>query len=126
MQKTLEETNAQCYHKPVFLSTYGNRSKRIADEDIAYLKADRDNCDVFMKDGQRINAGCPMKQLLEDFDRPFIVRTHRSYAINLNMAIEICKTMVVLGDQEKTHIPIGKEYNESVFQRVTIIGSRKR
>lgn len=126
MQDTPVTANVQCYPKPVFLSTYGNRSKRIAEEDIAYLKADRDNCNVFMKDGQRIIVGCPMKQLLEVINRPFLVRTHRSYAINLNMAIEICKTMIVLDDCEKTHIPIGKEYNESVFQRVTIIGSRNR
>ena len=84
---------------------------KIAYDEIAYMHASGQYCDIFLKGGNKYNTSYPMKEVLKKIPDTNIVRISRSYCINLKMVDSIDGNLVRMGSNSFT---IGETYREEV------------
>lgn len=66
-----------------FISINKNgRRIKVRKDQIIYLKAARNNCDLFLKE-ERHTSSTPMNFVMETLDKNIFVQVHRSYVVNL-------------------------------------------
>lgn len=98
--------------------------KKVATEDIIYLEAQRNYCNIHLTKGNTYTVSIPMNEVYVDLNPYLFKRVHRSYIINMSHIDTYYGNMVVM--TENHHIPIGRDYREVIAKDFTQIGSRKR
>lgn len=98
--------------------------KKVSTEDIIYLEAQRNYCNIHLTKGNTYTVSVPMNEVYDDLNPYIFKRVHRSYIINMSHIDTYYGNMVVM--TENHHIPIGRDYREIISKEFTQIGSRKR
>lgn len=92
----------------------GYEHVRIAFENIIYLAADGDYCEVFLEDKKYLSSE-PMKKWLELLDEASFHRIHKSYLVNIHRVNKISGNQVYLVND--TVLPIGRTYREDFMEK---------
>lgn len=108
----------------VFVLLADSEYVRVAVDDITHLQAERDNCNIFIRNSERIVVTVPMKHVLKDLPQTKFIRVHRSHALNISYIVKIIGNHIEL--QDGTTIVVGKTYQNKVLSSFTFIGSRER
>ncbi len=87
---------------------------RIAFEDIIYLAADGDYCEVWLSEKKHLSSE-PMKKWLEILDQEDFYRIHKSHVVNIHKIIKLSGNQVHL--QGDTVLPIGRTYREDFLEK---------
>tara|TARA_R110002074_G_scaffold382290_2_gene561818 strand:+ start:2601 stop:3317 length:717 start_codon:yes stop_codon:yes gene_type:complete len=87
---------------------------RIAFQDIIYIRADGDYCDIILP-GKKYLSSEPMRKWLELLDESQFVRIHKSYIVNISQVEKVSGNMITLIDGEQ--LPIGRAYKEAFTER---------
>ena len=101
---------------PAFLQKHGffttkDGAVKIAYEQIEYMQASGQYCDIFLQDGTRYNTSYPMKEVLKKIPDENIVRISRSCCINLKKVDSIDGNIMRIG---KNTFTIGETYRDEV------------
>lgn len=84
---------------------------KIAYDEIEYMHASGQYCDIFLKDGNKYSTSYPMKEVLKKIPDANILRISRSCCINLQMVDSIDGNLVRIGTNSFT---IGETYRDEV------------
>jgi DNA-binding LytR/AlgR family response regulator len=87
---------------------------KIKANQIRFLKSEHIYVTVATQDHEYL-VRSSLTDYLTKFDPASFLRTHRSYAINIDYITSVNTHHVVLGD---TEIPIGKEYRDQLMQQL--------
>ncbi|NJB87478.1 DNA-binding LytR/AlgR family response regulator [Lewinella marina] len=85
------------------------RFVKISLADILYLEADN-NYTVINTAAQKLAIRQPLKAILDRLAVPRLVRTHRSFAVNLDQVESFTETEVQVGPRD---IPLGRNYKQA-------------
>lgn len=85
----------------LFFVTEKSKKVRIQPEDIVYIEAAGNYCDIYFTDGRRITPTSTMGEVIEKISQKNMVRIHRSYYINLHY--------VRSRDGNQIYMTVGKE-----------------
>jgi DNA-binding LytR/AlgR family response regulator len=108
----------------VFVFHGENEHLRISVNDIVYLKAARDYCEIHTRRNQRLMVSAPMKDVYEDLPSDNFIRINRSYIINISFISKITGNLIEMEDGGE--LVISRTYKETVMKKFIFIGSRKR
>lgn len=108
----------------VFVFHGENEHLRISVNDIVYLKAARDYCEIHTRRNQRLMVSVPMKDVYEDLPSDNFIRINRSYIINISFISKITGNLIEMEDGGE--LVISRTYKETVMKKFIFIGSRKR
>ena len=108
----------------VFVFHGENEHLRISVNDIVYLKAARDYCEIHTKGNQRLMVSAPMKDVYEDLPSGNLIRINRSYIVNIRFISKINGNLIEMEDGNG--LAISRAYKETVMSKFIFIGSRKR
>lgn len=111
------------YQKIIFVRRESGY-KKVSTDDIIYLEAQRNYCNIHLTKGNTYTVSIPMNEVYDDLSPYQFKKVHRSYIINMSHIDIYYGNMVVM--TESHHIPIGREYREIIAKEFTQIGSRKR
>lgn len=92
----------------VFVLLADSEYVRVAVDDITHLQAERDNCNIFIRNSERIVVTVPMKHVLKDLPQTKFIRVHRSHALNISYIVKIIGNHIEL--QDGTTIVDGKSF----------------
>ena len=98
--------------------------KRVSTNDIIYLEAQRNYCNIHLVRGNSYTVSVPMNEVYDDLNPCQFKRIHRSYIINMSHIDTYYGNMVVM--TENVRIPISRDYKEIIANDFIRIGSRKR
>ncbi len=98
--------------------------KRVSTNDIIYLEAQRNYCNIHLVRGNSYTVSVPMNEVYDDLNPCLFKRIHRSYIINMSHIDTYYGNMVVM--TENVRIPISRDYKEIIANDFIRIGSRKR
>lgn len=87
---------------------------RIAFDDIIYLTADGDYCEVWLSEKKHLSSE-PMKKWIEILDQEDFYRIHKSHVVNIHKIIKLSSNQVHL--QGDTVLPIGRTYREDFMEK---------
>jgi DNA-binding LytR/AlgR family response regulator len=92
----------------------GYEHVRLGFEDIIYLAADGDYCDVFLVEKKYVSSE-PMKKWLELLNQADFYRIHKSFVVNISKITKLSGNQVhLIGD---TVLPIGRTYREDFMEK---------
>lgn len=97
---------------------------RMAVDDITFLRAARDYCEIHIKGQDPLLVSVPMIDVYHCIPPNKFIRISRSIVLNLNFITKIVGNQIELADG--TRLLIGKTYREDILSGFTLIGSRKR
>ena len=97
---------------------------RVAINDIAFLRASRNYCEIHIRDKRTFIVSVPMLEVIEKIPSPNFVRFNRSYIVNLDFVVKIIGNQVELMDG--TLLIICRTYRKDIQSNLIFIGSRKR
>lgn len=106
-------------HDRIFVKIEG-RWVRVFIHDILYLKADGSGCHIITQDSQLVSIRSQnLKNFLERLNHPKIVRTDRSYAVNIDKVAALDGNTLFLERPNNTSrtidIPISESYRNEVL-----------
>ena len=87
---------------------------RIPFQDIIYLRADGDYCDIILPEKKYLSSE-PMRKWLELLDEQRFVRIHKSFIVNISQVEKVSGNMITLLDGEQ--LPIGRAFKEAFSDR---------
>ncbi len=87
---------------------------RIAFEDILYLAADGDYCEVYLQ-GKKHLSSEPMKKWIELLEGWDFFRIHKSYVVNIHQIEKVSGGTLLLRDGSQ--LPLGRAYKEEFMER---------
>lgn len=87
---------------------------RIAFDDIIYLAADGDYCEVWLSEKKHLSSE-PMKKWIEILDQEDFYRIHKSHVVNIHKIIKLSSNQVHL--QGDIVLPIGRTYREDFMEK---------
>lgn len=87
---------------------------RIPFQDIIYLRADGDYCDIILPEKKYLSSE-PMRKWLDLLDEQQFVRIHKSFIVNISQVEKVSGNMITLLDGEK--LPIGRAFKEAFAER---------
>lgn len=87
-------------------------------EDICYIRAEKVYCDLYLKDGKKINVTKPLNQMMKRLPYPDLVRIHKSHSINKNYVTKILANVIYIGDQS---FSVGETYRSSIRDHFDLI-----
>ncbi len=100
----------------------GGRWERLFIDDILYLKADGSGCHIITQDNQIVSIKSQnLKNFLERLGHPKIVRTDRSYAVNIDKVAALDGNTLFLdrlgnkGKSRTIDIPVSESYRNEVM-----------
>lgn len=78
-------------------------------------------CNIYLSPdrSQKISLSITLIELMKFLPTHIFMRTHRSYVVNINHIERITGNMLYVGD---CIVPIGREYKETVYSRLNIVG----
>lgn len=82
---------------------------RITFEDILYLAADGDYCEIYMTDKKHLSSE-PLKRWIEILDGANFFRIHKSYVVNIRHIEKVSGNTLFLRDGSQ--LPVGRAYKE--------------
>jgi DNA-binding LytR/AlgR family response regulator len=87
---------------------------RIAFEDILYLAADGDYCEIFLEGKKHLSSESLKKwiELLEGWD---FFRIHKSYLVNIHQIDKVSGNTIFLHDG--TQLPLGRAYKDDFMEK---------
>lgn len=87
---------------------------RIAFEDILYLAADGDYCEIYLEDKKHLTSDTLKKwiEMLEGWD---FFRIHKSYVVNIHQIEKVSGNTLYL--YNGTQLPIGRAFKESFMEK---------
>ena len=100
-----------------FFLKHRTRFEKVALSSIVYLEADG-NCTYIYTASRKFFLSTTMGSILENLHIPNIIRTHRSYAVNLNMISSYEGNTLFIDTIE---IPVSRSHREDVFNRFKTI-----
>jgi DNA-binding LytR/AlgR family response regulator len=106
---TAVSNEAETQSKKEHFIKIGYEHIRIAFDDIIYLAADGDYCEVWLSEKKHLSSE-PMKKWLEILDQEDFYRIHKSHVVNIHKIIKLSGNQVHL--QGDTVLPIGRTYRE--------------
>ncbi len=112
-EKTLPEYNIN--HDRIFVKVEG-RWMRIFIDDILFLKADGSGCNIIITQNQMVSIRSQnLKNFMERLAHPKIIRTDRSYAVNIDkvMGLEGNSLLLEKGNDSANTTPISIPMSES-------------
>jgi DNA-binding LytR/AlgR family response regulator len=90
---------------------------KIDPEEISYISAFDYYSNIFIAN-EKILAKMTLKEVMDQLNAPFLVRVHKSYAVNLNQIAKINNNEIYIGDMK---IPIGRAFKEDLKKKIKII-----
>jgi DNA-binding LytR/AlgR family response regulator len=87
---------------------------RIAFDDIWYIRADGDYCDIILSNKKYLSSE-PMRKWLEMLDEQQFIRIHKSYTVNIARVEKVSGNVITLNNDEQ--LPIGRAYKEDFTER---------
>ena len=108
----------------VFVFHGENEHLRISVNDIVYLKAAWDYCEIHTRGNRRLMVSAAMKDVYEDLPSDNFIRISRSYIINISFISKITGNIIEMEDGNG--LAISRAYKETVMSKFIFIGSRKR
>ena len=87
---------------------------RISFEDILYLAADGDYCEIYLE-GKKHLSSEPLKKWIELLEGWDFFRIHKSYMVNIQQIEKVSGGMLVLRDGSL--LPLGRAYKEEFMER---------
>lgn len=87
---------------------------RIPFQDIVYIRADGDYCEIILPEKKHLSSE-PMRKWLELLDEQFFVRIHKSFIVNISQVEKVSGNMITLLDGEQ--LPIGRAFKEDFSER---------
>jgi len=97
-----------------------NAIEVVSQEELIYLQADSNYCNVFVKDGKRIMVTKTLNELEKLLDTDQFIRIHRSYTVNINYIKKISTEDgaydVILQDGQK--LPVSRRKKDSLFEKL--------
>lgn len=109
---TKEKEPILCFNEAIFIKQ-NYKFIKVGLNDIYYLEAENNYTCIATKD-KNFMVRHPLNLVIEKFDRPYFVRVHRSYAINMDHLDTFNNNSVFLKDRE---IPLGRNYKDDFLQR---------
>lgn len=102
----------------IFIRTRG-RLEKVHKENILYIESDKKYCTIHTLHKKYV-LRTALKHLFEQLNHVGFVRVHRSFLINKNhiMAIDTQNQNVTV---KNTEIPIGRFYQQNLFQQINIL-----
>lgn len=91
----------------------GHLNIRVKVEDIIYIKSDNNYLEIFTTDKRHILRSS-LESFLLDLNNEILVRTHRSYAININKITAVNGQNIFIND---TKYPLSRTHREEVLMR---------
>jgi len=97
-----------------------NAIEVVTQEELIYLQADSNYCNVFTNDGKRIMVTKTLNELEKLLDLETFIRIHRSYTVNINYIKKISTEDgaydVVLQNGNK--LPVSRRKKDSLFEKL--------
>ena len=87
---------------------------RIAFEDIMYIRADGDYCEIILLDKKYLSSE-PMRKWMELLDGLHFIRIHKSYMVNITRIEKVSGNLITLVNGEQ--LPIGRAFKEDFSER---------
>lgn len=97
---------------------------RIAVDDITFLRAARDYCEIHTQNQETLVVSVPMADVYHCIPPTKFIRISRSITLNQNFITKIIGNQIELID--KTRLKIGKTYRDEILSGFIMIGSRRR
>ena len=113
-RNTAASNEAETQAKKEHFIKIGYEHIRIAFDDIIYLTADGDYCEVWLSEKKHLSSE-PMKKLIEILDQEDFYRIHKSQVVNIHKIIKLSSNQVHL--QCDIVLPIGRTYREDFMEK---------
>ncbi|MBD3627305.1 LytTR family DNA-binding domain-containing protein [Cyclobacterium sp.] len=113
LQEYAQDSRVYDVKKECFIKV-GYDHVRIAFEDILYLMADGDYCEIILWEKKYLSAE-PLKNWLEILDEKFFIRVHKSFIVNSSKINKVTGNQIYLENGKV--IPLGRAYKEGFAQR---------
>lgn len=101
-----------CFNEAIFIKQ-NYKFIKVNLNDVYFLEAKNNHTCIATKDKNFV-VRHPLNLVMEKFDRPYFIRVHRSYAINMDHLDTFNNNSVFLRDRE---IPLGRNYKDDFLQR---------
>lgn len=113
------KTNEHIITKNCFFFKEQDTYRKVLSRDIAYVKSQRNYCDIFSISGQTFVARIPIGKLEQMLPAHFMA-VHRQYIVNLHLveSFSAKKEIIQIGT---TDIPVSKSNKKLLMQRLNII-----
>lgn len=78
-------------------------------------------CNIYFSPdkSEKMSLSITLTELMKFLPSHIFIRTHRSYVVNINHIERIMGNMLYVGNSV---VPVGREYKESVYSRLNIVG----
>jgi len=97
-----------------------NAIEVVSQDELIYLQADSNYCNVHVKDGKRIMVTKTLNELEKLLDAEQFIRIHRSYTVNINFIKKISTEDgaydVILEDGKR--LPVSRRKKDSLFEKL--------
>lgn len=70
--------------KSFIMISHGDKKHKINKAEIVYLKAARNNCEIFLSENERFVSSTPMNNVQKKLNPSDFIQVHRSHVINVN------------------------------------------
>ena len=108
----------------VFILQGNGEFIRIAVDNITFLRAARDYCEIHTQNQETLVVSVPVADVYHCIPPTKFIRISRSITLNLNFITKIIGNQIELID--KTRLKIGKTYRDEILSGFIMIGSRRR
>jgi DNA-binding LytR/AlgR family response regulator len=105
-----------CFNDAIFIKQ-NYKFIKVNLKDIYYLEAKNNHTYIATKD-KNFFVRHTLNLVMDKFDRPYFIRVHRSYAINMDHLDTFNNNSVFLKDHE---IPLGRNYKDDFLQRFNFL-----
>ena len=96
---------------------YKDKMVKLYIDQILYVEADRNYCQIFCKDKEYI-VSVPLKNMEAKLPIESFFRIHRSYLVNLNHIDEVAETHLVIA---RKALPVSKSLRSALLKRLQTI-----
>lgn len=100
--------NEEYYHKYMY-------------DDIYQVTVSGKYCNIYLSPdkSKRISLSIALMELMKFLPDDVFIRTHRSFVVNMNHIERVMGNRLYVGNDI---VPIGREYKETVYSRLNIVG----
>ncbi len=109
--------NTQVLLDRIFLKDHRNRIVKIQLNEILFIQAQGNYCDIFIQ-GKKITVAFNLKNVTKKIDDDSFARVHRSYLINLKQLDEIGDAFLHIKGHK---IPLAYSYREGFYSKLKMI-----
>ncbi|NOQ75744.1 MAG: response regulator [Crocinitomix sp.] len=116
LRNSLLEIDTELVQENSFIFVnHGDKKHKIVKSEVSYLKAARNNCDIFLSNGKRFVSSTPMNNVMDKLSSKNLIQVHRSYTINIENVESYLGNMIHLEGVEEP-IPISDTYRKNFLK----------